>query len=373
MNKYIIRTIIFLFFLYIPLLAEEYVIRTVKDFEEIRLKLQNGYSFLGDTIVIAEDLDFKNTYYYGLGYKDNDFEGTIDGRNNKILNYNSDYPFVYVIGKNGAVKNISIYGKIKGKNCAAIAFINEGTIENCINFADVYSQNSSAGICVFNKGRVYNCYNKGSINSEVRDLDSDCGGVVGFNDGGYIELSGNVGDVYGYCTIGGVAGYSENGTINRCCNTGTIKGGVAAGIVGTIRNSTVKNTYNIGNISLTIDDSGVGGIFGASINSDVSYSFNLGGIVSSKNSYIGSIGRYMENSKFNECLYVSGSNGIGNEYVDTGNYSLGNLIGNAILKSLSGVKGISFEDFSNPKTFSQWNLGHIWIFNDRNFPVLVGM
>lgn len=372
MKKDLKIIIIFLFFMYIPLFPEEYVIRYLGELEELRVSIQNGNTYLGDTIVIAEDLDFENRYFPGLGDDENIFEGTIEGRGKTFFNYNSDYPFVYILGKNGSIKNILIdNGKIEGDNSAAFVYLNKGTISSCLNGAYVYGKKNAAGICVFNEGIITSCYNTQDIKSEADNLDPNIGGIVAFNDGGYVELSVNAGDLYGYCTVGGIAGYSENGSINKCYNAGKIDGGVAAGIVGMAKKTKIMNTYNIGNISLTIDDSGAGGIFGSAVNSDVSYSFNLGEIKHTVNSYAGSIGAYMENTTFDECLHLSGTVGVGNEYVNPGDYSLGNIIGNAMLKGLSGVKAISKKKFSNPDTFSKWGIGSIWEFNGKWYPSLV--
>ncbi len=120
------------------------------------------------------------------------------------------------------------------------------------------------------------------------------GGITGFLHQGVIRKSynkGQVGNVLINNDPGGIAGYAENSAlITDCYNAGLVNGEVAGGIVGTLgrygstwNSATVENCYNVGPvIGVTNSDwtpnsrLKVGGIAGSSNIGNIKNSYNLG-------------------------------------------------------------------------------------------------
>ncbi len=172
------------------------------------------------------------------------FDGTFDGGNHTISGiyhtnngndakgkYNGLFSFV---DKNGVIKNIvmSKDNTLAGYNyVGAIASINQGTIENCCNYADITAANlAAAGICGFmvkGNGTVKNSENHGNITATTY-ASGICGG----------SQSGSSVTTYNYL-------------VENCVNYGnmsTTKGVGAAGIAGSYSGA-VKNCTNSGEVN----------------------------------------------------------------------------------------------------------------------------
>lgn len=252
------------------------------------------------------------------------FNGTFDGGNHTISGiyhtnngnnaegkYNGLFSFV---DKEGVIKNV-IFGKDNYVNSynyvGAIASINQGTIENCVNYADITASNyAAAGICghmVNSLGTVKNCQNYGNIKAmtyaagicgssqsgktitEYNYLIEDCtnygnisttnglgsAGIAGSFSGSIkgCTNNGNVDDTNGTSkskqyTAGIVSCMSYAVALENCTNNGNINGvNKVAGIVGSVMKGddtafTVKNCVNNGAVSAT--GANVAGIIGNS-------------------------------------------------------------------------------------------------------------
>lgn len=241
------------------------------------------------------------------------FNGTFDGGNHTISGiyhtnnsnsadgkYNGLFGFV---DKEGVIKNV-IFGKdnyVSSYNyVGSIVSVNQGTIENCVNYADITASNfAAAGICgymVNSFGTVKNCQNYGNIKAmtyasgicggsqsgtsitEYNYLIEDCtnngdlsttnglgsAGIVGSYSGsikGCVN-NGNVDDTQGTAkskqyTAGIVSNISYAVALENCTNNGNISGVTrVAGIVAHVFNGdgkafTVKNCINNGAVSAT--------------------------------------------------------------------------------------------------------------------------
>lgn len=252
------------------------------------------------------------------------FDGTFDGGNHTISGiyhtkngndaagkYNGLFGFT---DKDAVIKNI-IIGKNNYINSynyvGAIVSVNQGTIENCENFADVTAANlDGAGICGFmvnGNGTIKDCQNYGSIASltyasgicggtqsgksitEYNYLIDNCsnyGSLSTTNGIGSAGIAGNYSGAIKNCKNYGVADdtkgtgmYPKNTagivscpsyptTIENCENNGTIYGVTyVGGIVGQVMmgdNSeiTIKNCTNNG--AIIASGSNVAGIVGYS-------------------------------------------------------------------------------------------------------------
>lgn len=221
------------------------------------------------------------------------FDGTYDGQNNAIkgiyhtANANDaagKFNAIFSsIGANGVVKNLTFDADnhVSSYNyVGAIASVNQGTIENCTNKADITATNAFAsGICGYminGKGIIRNCENDGNIKA----MTYATGIISGTQSGkavtnyGYIvedcTNNGNISTVNGTGSAGIAGSYS--GAIRGCINNGNIDdtakstGLNTAGILsGGSYITEITKCTNTGTIS---GNKSVGGIIGTIMKAD---------------------------------------------------------------------------------------------------------
>ncbi len=152
------------------------------------------YDFTGKTVVLANDIDMESYVDdsnssikggkwipIGINYSAR-FAGVFDGqgyaiKNLVVRNTKAGTLFGY---SSGTIKNLVIAG---GMVCAdfygaGICSHNSGTVDHCINTANIYCNNYGGGIVGKNygEGRITNCINIGYVQNGRQ-----CGGVVGSN------------------------------------------------------------------------------------------------------------------------------------------------------------------------------------------------
>ncbi len=124
--------------------------------------------------------------------------------------------------------------------------------------------------------------------------------VVAHNDGGLVDNSYNLGDIYGCMFIGGVVGLNEEGTVRYCYNEGAVFGyKVSGGVAGNMHFSMLRDCYNLGAVS---GYSTVGGIFGYSYLSHTDSCYNRGTVTASDD--FGGIAGHNEASTLVNCYYL---------------------------------------------------------------------
>jgi hypothetical protein len=162
----------------------------------------------------------------------------------------------------GSIKGMGTIGGISGENY--------GTIDHCINKADIYAAGRMVGgITGFaNGGIVTYCVNEGTITGE----DSNIGGIVGdVEDKTSLTHSCNRGKVTGKGNCGGIVGMLWNGTVTDCYNTNSVRSldstdynsslaGAIAGYVnyGTLTNCHYLSSAEIQQKGVTIALKGIG-------------------------------------------------------------------------------------------------------------------
>jgi len=205
--------------------------------------------------------------------------------------------------RKGIIQNCTVSGSITNTNpytdsyweyCAGgIVLMNHGTIDGCVNLADVTSKFRSGGIAAINgtaldgnvEGIITNCVNYGTITGH-----NSVGGIVGLNEKGegdgekfrkpLVEGCSNYGavtynsaltagaDKLGF-NVGGIVGYSDQYTRIIGCyvgSTSTVTGTQnVGGIVGYIEYS-VMNECDTGDTTTVSGTQNVGGIVGCSFN-----------------------------------------------------------------------------------------------------------
>ncbi len=284
------------------------------------------------------------------------YEGTFDGNNKYIsgLYYNNTVGAVRglfgYVGTSGVVKDLGIidsyfYGQ---RSLGAIVGYNLGNIINCYNESTVkaYPKSSTGmmndsgiigGIVGYNQGTIMNCYNKGYIS----------GSNVASN-------------------VGGIAGLTSK-TIDGCYNLGVIDGDSSVGgIVGTLYDASITNSYNKGNVTAS---GYIGGIAGWGSHNDstaiplIEKCWNSGTLTATSNNsrYAGGIVGVQrdKNLTIKDCYNtgiisakgLSGVGGIiglgkGSAVIET-SYNYGEIVGATYTGGIIGEIGTAYGEETN--------------------------
>ncbi len=273
-------------------------IRTVEDLYMINLDLAGNYKLMNDIDLTEATAEGGDWDYVGNGWEpigsngiysgDTPFTGTFDGNGheikglrlgvktlpsgtgttyiglfsknsgtikNLIVSGNIHASAVYagaVAGVNsGIIENLTVSGSINVSKCGCVGAItgsNYGTIEACVNRADVSAKNNGsvhaggiAGI-TYRGGKITRCYNNGSITA-TSDYEYNSSSICAYASGitynnGTIDNCYNTGTITAsnisyYSDRREYAGISANssGTIDNCYNTGTAKKAISYGAV----------------------------------------------------------------------------------------------------------------------------------------------
>ena len=179
---------------------------------------------------------------------------------------------------------------VQNGSCGSVASINNGTISNCKNKSDIFSQYATGGIAGINEETIIACTNYGGIVTNSSDSNAYSGGITGINKA-QIKNSVNNGRIISYSDLseassGGICGLNS-ADISNCYNTGQIssKGtskGLSGGITGiSDENSYIINVYNTAYctseapVSLTgaLTGSAKGRIFNAYYDNTLTFAF----------------------------------------------------------------------------------------------------
>lgn len=241
-------------------------------------------TYKGQYVKMTKSIDL-NGHYLVVGFHAGwnnyqGFFGTFDGNNCSIRGINLDgstgttSTALFGCVNSGTIKNLSIYGSVKG-NAGTAGLVGytatNAIIENVTSYVDVTSKVSSGrqgtvGGIVANQensaGALLNCVNYGTVVCDSYIV----GGIVG-SGGKDMTNCVNWGDVTGgNVSVGGISGSTKDkGTISGCVNYGTITGATTAygqigGIVGTAKKP-VTNCTNYGTV-IGATAKGVGQICG---------------------------------------------------------------------------------------------------------------
>ena len=220
---------------------------------------------------ITADLDFSSVsadQFVTLGLRDGAkqspngatkyFAGTLNGNGKKILNLETDVPFIQAIGTGALVQDINIdetcsftpwYGGKKQLEFGSlIGYCSNGTVQNCTSAASITVSQCNAvankfpfyvgGLIGRNRAAsISDCTSAGEIIANatyVADADSTknnlhIGGFTGYcsNPDGVLEKCTNTGNISVASTtyniyVGGICAKTSAGTITGCTNSGTI-------------------------------------------------------------------------------------------------------------------------------------------------------
>ncbi len=276
----------------------------IRDSKEIAL-LSWYSSVLDKHIVLMKNIDLSGQQLYPIGDL-GFFTGVFDGKGHIISNATIDQPegdYIGLfgnVGDNGVIENIEVdnieivgFGYVGG-----LAGNSFGDIRNCkIKGAITGREDNIGGLLGYSRGDILDCCSEGSV---VGDGDN-VGGLAGFHYSdtvsnsysncrvsGTADVGGLLGHCYGFVTnsysigpvrgrsnnIGGLVGYSYQCHIYNCYAEGTVIGSSensawVGGLVGFQKGNLIE-CYSVGPVSGKLF---VGGIVGSITNTTISNTF----------------------------------------------------------------------------------------------------
>ena len=229
--------------------AEENMIAiaSAEELKAFRDDVNSGNTYGGKYIYLTSDIVLESSEEWEpIGKYDNSSMNPDEDINNCFMGIFD--------GKFHKISGVSVNSTEKGKGLFAL--VKNATIKNLGVTESYINGNSAIGGIVgyaYNNSNIYNCYNEAT----VMGTDRYVAGIVGYaRNGVRIENCYNVGTITSQYNAGGVCGELNASQILSCYNTGEIHGTATAenrstcgGISATVRkNSTIINTYNIGEI-----------------------------------------------------------------------------------------------------------------------------
>lgn len=256
--------------------------------------------------VLTADIDLANYEWTPIGSNANQFTGSFDGQNFRIIHL--------AIHKTAGVTYQALFGYAKD---AVISNLHvEGSV--CLSDANtLVSKTYAAGVVGCAVGAtLQNVHSDVAVTANrTRGNWENVGGVVGYASSCRIENCSNSGNISGYNYVGGIAGTAESTTlITNCFNSGSISGNMyAAGITGAGKDSKIVSCYHIGAVSGSSSSAGIAGLVSGT--AEVRNCFNAGNI-EKKNAANGAVIGYSNNAGgVNANLYYldgTALQGIGN-------------------------------------------------------------
>ena len=189
---------------------------------------------------------------------------------------------------NSMITNCTSKGSVSDCNRGGISGINYGTIQECVNFANLNGNSSVdvGGIAGRNEGIISSCVNNCDIDAKCGTL----GGIVGYNtsivtnsiNNGAIVGGGYSGLLSGHISFGGIVGENLK-TVTNCQNDGTVTGKSGSGtkcvggISGKNRNQgTITNCSNYNTIYSSDYAGGIAGYNDSDASVPISNCLNIG-------------------------------------------------------------------------------------------------
>ncbi len=259
---------------------DPYIIASFDDMKKLSDATNNqSMSFAGEYFKMTADIDMQNDASFpiisdaSLGA----FAGVFDGQGHSIKNWkfdNSETEDLWsglfsFVAKDGVIKNLNIDKSCSlrfNRNGAAFVSALQGTLENCRNYADVYSAKGFAGGLVYiaySGSKVADCYNEGNVTASAQGY---LGGIIYSVESGVTvsncQNAGRVTAAGTATTVGGLFG-SCAGEVTDALNTGDVSAATAVGgITGQAKAAKMTNVLSLGVVSSTGDESLSGAVVG---------------------------------------------------------------------------------------------------------------
>ncbi len=233
--------------------------------------------------VLTDDIDLGNHAWVATTNSGNGKSFVLDGQGHSVTGLNAKYGLIGAISTNSRIANLSVHGVVNGGDGATrvggiAGFANGGTIENCVNYANITASNPGKdihaggiiGYCYDSKVCIQNCANYGSVICTGNSV----GGIVGSNGKKDFKVIGcyNAGAVSGTKYVGGIVGNNDDkkSSVIGFCNVGNIIGeSYVGGLLGQAKGNgsnnkiTVSSCYSTGAVTGTDNTNA---LFGAAKN-----------------------------------------------------------------------------------------------------------
>jgi hypothetical protein len=215
----------------------------------------SDYSY--DSAVIAGDSDLNKQYFQGTS-----FDGVFDGNGHMIscltITGANHLGLFGQLSYGAEVRDLCVvYVNITGSDSnvgGLVGYNDSGFLIRCLSSGSVNGRLNVGGLVGYNGGDVAHCYSSGNVRSINR-----VGGLVGFNLG-KVTACFSTNTVTGNDNVGGLVGENQFGCfVNHCYSTGTVSGGkYVGGLVG-MNLGDVINSYSR---SMVSGSECVGGLVG---------------------------------------------------------------------------------------------------------------
>lgn len=261
--------------------TDPYIIANYDDMKKLSDATNSqGMTFDGEYFKVTGDIDMQNDATFPIisDAQSVAFSGIFDGQGHSIKNWKFNNvnttdlwsALFSFVAKDGVIKNLVIDKSCSlrfHRNAGSLVAALFGTVENCKNYAEVYTAEGFAGGLVYiaySGSKILNSYNEGAVTS----LDKGYIGGVAYNVEAGATISGcqNAGTVSsgGATTqsVGGLVG-SCAGTVENSLNTGNVSGVTnVGGIAGSAKAAKFENVLSTGAVSFTGDDATAGAVIG---------------------------------------------------------------------------------------------------------------
>lgn len=253
---------------------ERYIISNASELQWIRNDLDNNYILQND-INASETKDWVGGDGFDpIGDTDNKFNGTFDGRGQKIsdlyIDKTSYAGLFHSTGDVAIVKNITVEDVVvKGNSAGGIVAINEGKLINVSSEGMIEGSTGVGGLIGINRGELKFGFSTAIIKGSI-----SVGGLIGINEGD-LEKTYFTGDHYsgrveGSISVGGLVG-TNSGILMDSYSIGDVRGSLrVGGLVGENIDGMVINSYAAGRV---FNDQDGGGLIGDFREGEISSSF----------------------------------------------------------------------------------------------------
>ena len=332
----------------------DYTVKTALGLAKIANIVNGGENLSGKTVTLESDIDLLNGGVSGYGADTltqrnswipiNGFAGTLDGNGKKIKNL---YVLIQdgnagLFGSNaGTIKDLELAsGRVTMSVVAAsssselhvgsFAATTTGTIENCINRAEVYLNDTARSITV-HIGGIVGLVSTSTVGAVVSTV-FDCTNYAKVSSLGNSSCGIYGGGIAGYLFSGRITGRST--LIDGCRNEGVIdinpgNNSWAGGIAGSVQSNSNSNTSIIARVLNSANIGAVGGTHAGGItgyNRNASYiynCYNTGNVTGGTNAG-GIVGlNYYSNATVANCYNTGTASGATNNGGIIGNFSNG--------------------------------------------------
>lgn len=322
--------------------------------------------------------------WVSIGNSSAKFYGSYDGQGFKISNLYQN--------KTAYWGNSGLFGYI----CHYLPSTEPYGIKNLelVNVNITGNQNAG-GIAGYNEdSQIYNCKVSGSITAQRY-----VGGIVGYTvkpdrTTASVLKCINTATITGIGDsselIGGIAGQNGNSLIDKCFNTGNIGGvtGIVGGVVGDNGSTSVlKESYNLGSVTSTLNYVMIGGLAGRNESSTILNCYNKGLVHGNVVAYAGGLVGYNNTASITNCYNagdvtgfysntfgsIAGSIGYSNvndTYWDNETTLIDGFGGsndpNTNINSSTGLSTFLLQSGN----FANWDWDTIWQTNPGQYPTL---